>query len=398
MKKLIGVAISIILICSCISLVGCENDTPPHTCAYDCQVASDSYIKAPATCTEKAIYYKSCACGKKGEQTFESGEALGHNFENHVCSRCDSVDFSEGLLFALKTDDTYEVSGMGSCTDLDVYIPQQYKGKDVTSIGELAFESEENLTSIIIPDTVVAIKDKAFKSCEGLITVKIGSGLIYIGEDILYDKAGVQKFIVDENNTVFASQDGILYNKAKTEVIIWPNVFGPITLPDTLISVTIPEGCALSSLTIGTGTELIEFESISKSSLLESITVKEGNLFYASQDGILYNKSKTEIIGVPKKISGDIILSNTLLSIGRSSFSGCKSITSMTIPNSVTTIEHWAFSRCDNLTNVNFENPNAQWKVIEAFGANNETISVANSAQNATYFRDTYLEYDWTRL
>lgn len=65
-----------------------------HTHSFCCQVESETYLKAAATCTNGAIYYKSCACGAKGAETFETGSALGHIggtatcTEKPVCTRC----------------------------------------------------------------------------------------------------------------------------------------------------------------------------------------------------------------------------------------------------------------------------------------------------------------------
>lgn len=49
-----------------------------HTHVYDQEIASEEYLKAEATCTEAAVYYKSCSCGEKGTETFVSGSASGH--------------------------------------------------------------------------------------------------------------------------------------------------------------------------------------------------------------------------------------------------------------------------------------------------------------------------------
>lgn len=49
-----------------------KTDIVAHT--YDKEVAVDGYKKSDATCTAKATYYKSCVCGAKGTETFESGE------------------------------------------------------------------------------------------------------------------------------------------------------------------------------------------------------------------------------------------------------------------------------------------------------------------------------------
>ena len=71
----------------------------PHEHVYDREVATEIYLQTAETCTAKAVYYKSCGCGGKGTATFESGEALGHDFViNHdaaqhwtECGRCDET-------------------------------------------------------------------------------------------------------------------------------------------------------------------------------------------------------------------------------------------------------------------------------------------------------------------
>ena len=73
-----------------------------HT--YNQTKVEDKYLVSAATCTDKAVYYKSCVCGEKGTATFEYGNSLGHDFsvrqygENDhwmKCSRCDATDTKE---------------------------------------------------------------------------------------------------------------------------------------------------------------------------------------------------------------------------------------------------------------------------------------------------------------
>ena len=88
------------------------NITTPHTHVYDQTHTDAAHLKTPATCTEAAVYYKSCTCGENGTETFTSGSALGHDYtqkfedtahlktaaskctEHNIywfdCSRCDS--------------------------------------------------------------------------------------------------------------------------------------------------------------------------------------------------------------------------------------------------------------------------------------------------------------------
>lgn len=57
-----------------------EGEPLAHT--FDKEVANESTLKSAATCTAKAVYYKTCACGAKSEtETFGYGEPLAHTFE-----------------------------------------------------------------------------------------------------------------------------------------------------------------------------------------------------------------------------------------------------------------------------------------------------------------------------
>ena len=49
--------------------------------SFEQEVTDAEYQKSAATCTEAAVYYKSCACGEKGTETFESGEPLDHDYK-----------------------------------------------------------------------------------------------------------------------------------------------------------------------------------------------------------------------------------------------------------------------------------------------------------------------------
>ena len=78
-----------------------------HTHVFDQEVADQKYLVSEATCIAKAVYYKSCACGEKGTETFEYGEYAAHTLvktdrveptciENgteayYTCSNCDKI-------------------------------------------------------------------------------------------------------------------------------------------------------------------------------------------------------------------------------------------------------------------------------------------------------------------
>ena len=86
-------------------------------------------------------------------------------------------------------------------------------------------------------------------------------------------------------------------------------------------------------------------------SSLTSINVASGNTHYSSIDGVLYNYTQDTLIQCPGAKTS-VTIPNSVTSIGNSAFDGCSGLTSVTIPNSVTSIEWYAFHRCRGLTSV----------------------------------------------
>ena len=77
--------------------------TVPHTHVYDQTSTDAAHLKTPATCTEAAVYYKSCTCGENGTETFTSGSALGHDYTKKV------------------ENNTYLKTAASNCTEYNVY-------------------------------------------------------------------------------------------------------------------------------------------------------------------------------------------------------------------------------------------------------------------------------------
>ena len=99
---------------TCITCGGTYGELAAHD--FTAEVAEEDYLKSEATCTEAAVYYKSCtACGLASEDTFQSGDPLGHDYDTkwsqdethhwHVCKRCqDIADLEEHTASSWITD------------------------------------------------------------------------------------------------------------------------------------------------------------------------------------------------------------------------------------------------------------------------------------------------------
>ena len=314
----------------------------------------------------------------------------------------------------------------------------------VTSIGGWAFRECTGLTSVTIPNSVTSIGDNAFSYCSGLTSVTIPNSVTSIGSWAFTGCTGLTSIDVTSDNPNYSSIDGVMFNKNKTSLHTYPGgKQGAYTIPSSVMSIGKGafRGCTgLTSVTIPNSVTSIGDNAFSYCSGLTSVTIPNSvtsigesvfqdctglpvidNLRYADTylveavDKTLSSytiKEGTKWIGDAAfgNCSGltSIIIPNSVTSIGRSAFYGCSSLTSVTIPNSVTSIGDYAFFNCTGLTSVTI--PNSVTSIgDEAFeecsGLASVTIgnSVTSIGQNAFYgctslpvidnlrYADTYL-------
>ena len=112
------------------------------------------------------------------------------------------------------------------------------------------------------------------------------------------------------------------------------------------------ENCrSLTSVTIPNSVTTIGNDAFIGCSKLENINVDPKNTVYSSIEGILYNKDITALLACPGQKTS-VTIPNSVTSIGDDAFSGCSGLTSVTIPNSVTSIGNYVFRECSSLTSV----------------------------------------------
>ena len=190
-----------------------------------------------------------------------------------------------------------------------------------TGIADGAFGCS-SLTSVIIPEGVTSISDQAFNNCGSLTEISVA---------------------VD--NTVYTSENGVLFDKAKTALLVYPagKKEAEYVIPESVTSIgwsAFYNCSALTSVTIPDSVTSIGPSAFDVCNSLTSATI--GNGVTSIGDYVF-----CECRGLTS-----VTIGNGVTSIGDYAFLNCSSLADVVIPDSVTSIGGWAFYNCNALANV----------------------------------------------
>ena len=105
--------------------------------------------------------------------------------------------------------------------------------KSVKNIGYEAFLGCSGLTSIIIPESVISIGNGAFGGCNGLTSVTIPASVENIGDGPFHNCNNLMTIEVENTNSSYMSENGVLFDKEKTTLICYPaGKSGSYTIPN----------------------------------------------------------------------------------------------------------------------------------------------------------------------
>ena len=268
------------------------------------------------------------------------------------CTSKDAAKDSMSGEFGLHGDNlTWELDGEGVLT-----ISGKGEMDNSSSVPWHSYKSD--IVSVVIEDGVTTIGNEAFYYCDSLTSVTIPDSVTSIGNEAFNHCIILASINVDSENKYYASEDGVLFNKDKSILIRYPmgKTAKEYVIPDSVTSIGDKALClcdSLTSITIPDSVTTIGDSAISCCYSLTDINVNSKNKYYASEDGVLFNKDKSVLILYPKgKTAEKYVIPDTVTSIGGGALKECESLTSITIPDSVTSIGGWAFAGCQSLTSI----------------------------------------------
>ena len=357
---------------------------------YNCSFES---ISLPNNVTEIGTY-AFLNCSNLQEITIPNGLAKIEKNVFYNCTNLRKITLPESV-------DAIDSYAFKNCTNLSEVVMQE----GLTKIWPYAFENCTSLSEITLPNSITGIYYYAFKDCTNLSEIIIPSSAKHIEEDAFlncnnltikcYEGSVAHNYAVEYNinyeilediqwsYTIYTDSDGDKYAK-DLKPRDKSKILGTIDIPNEVDDIEVYSiayeafkdctnlvkvtsygycreigsrafyGCTnLTSIMLPRTLDKLGKNVFSKCTSLQKISAPSNSFSYYSEDGVLYNKSKTKLIKYPAgKTETEFTIPETVTSIDEYAFEDCVNLTKINIPESVKSIGTHAFHSCANLTNI----------------------------------------------
>ena len=195
--------------------------------------------------------------------------------------------------------------------------------KSIKSIGYGAFANCYSLENIVIPEGVETIDDYVFWESGNLKTVSISKTVKSIGDECFYFCNSLERITVDSDNEYYSSDEyGVLFNKDKTDLIRYPSgsKTADYTLPESVVRIETGAFCDADNL------ENVVFNNGLKS---------------------IYTEAFWECDNIK-----EVALPGSLTFMGLYAFNNCNGIKSLTVADGAKSIGTYAFGECTALETI----------------------------------------------
>ena len=257
---------------------------------------------------------------------------------------------SQGLAYKVNDDGTTcTITGLGTCTDINIVIPEYIDGYKVTAIGETAFKGCKNITSVAISQYVSEIGARAFMNCEAMEKVILPAALKIVGEEGFYICSSLKNVYYEGDTEGWCGIDFVTGWSSPlghySQLYFGDKLVTELVIPDTVTKIDNHAffGClSITSVKIGNGVTEIGDQAFSCCKSIVEVTL--GNSVKIIDDCAFESTQITEII-IPDSVEY----------IGCETFYNCKLLKNVVIGKSVEYVHVGAFLNCTSLVYNEYE-------------------------------------------
>ncbi len=262
--------------------------------------------------------------------------------------------------YQVETNGEVTITGLLDIESVSVSVPATINGRNVTKIGQTAFQSRIYLESVTLPSSIKEIDSRAFNGAGRLLEIK-----------------------VDPTNAYYEDVDGILFNKGRTELLRYPCKKGSsYTVPNSVQKIGdyafygYADNC-ISSIFLNEGLQEIGAYAFYRNELMTNIVfpsslrrIGDSAFSFVTAQGVITQVSFNdglEYIGdsafVGQYFKDTFTLPSTVKHIGSYAFANCTAIKKFVFPRDLEELGENVFSASWGLLEIDVESGNTHFKV-----------------------------------
>ena len=330
---------------------------------YGCSGLTSITIPNSVTSIGSSAFY---GCSSLKEITIPDNVTSISNSLFYGCSGLERVTIPAGIKY-IDNSAFYECSRLTSIT-----IPD-----NVTSIGNAVFYGCSSLTEVVIPDGVTSVGSSLFKGCSRLTGITIPDSVTSIGASVFYGCSGLTSITIPNSVTSIGSSafsgcsslervtipDGV--KRIESSAFYGCSSLAEVVIPNSVTSIgdSAFYGCSsVGSIVIPNSVTSIDWGAFYGCSGITVLSMPVMNRTLADLfEGAQFGLKEVIITGgsrIPSSFANNcknlttVTLPESVTTIAGAAFSGCSGLTEITIPNGVTKIEYSAFTGCSGLTEI----------------------------------------------
>ena len=312
-----------------------------------------------------------------------------------------------------------------------------FSGTQLESIGNSAFYQPYEARTLAFPGTLRSIDSKAFaylnyNKTAYVTEVNIPASVTSLAKDAFYLASGLKNIVVDANNPVYASSNGVVMLKDTGDIYIWPqgNETTEFTLPATMTEIPdkmFQNNTSLKKVIVPASVTKVGSYAFSSSKIEEIYFEDSANgltvgtfAFYncpnltslrlpyglTSIGANAISKTGLETIVIPDTVTEmggsalayndnlkNVTLSKSMTAVPSRGFVGCESLTELTLPASIqdcgVTDTSVAFNDCTSLQNIYVADGSLYFKSVDGvlFDKNGANLRYYPEGRTAESYR-----------